>query len=502
MDITTVLHNELNYFSHYPKCFTVNDVADYVDLAVDPPCIRDFLLADPRFLCIENNLAYNEAFVSKAVLVHFLVYFSIRLAKAKKSRITISQLLTMLSSIGLLTEHRLPEEIVSLGQSFGLIGRTYKQGEYFFPIAHLISFLIPHYPIKTIFDLINASLETIHIPTNRVVTNNIKSALSQLGQRESYVLMCREGFLKGGRKTLREIADEFGCTRETIRQIEKNARRRSLIIRPLLTALLRDIVDRRGCLIYEISSRTALRMFIAKCLNIPYLELRKINLVIFGLTDKRLQQINCPDKMLDYTGVANWLETEFKLPLLEEDLMVLAACLSKRWEEKFFISRRVYETLRDIGKPAHYSTIAEHYNLLFPERLCTEQGIHSALMREEYGVVWIGAKGVYALKEWGYKRPTKGLYDTVEEIVEKKYKNTGRPVSFEVIVAELGKYRKFINPSSMLMSIHSNPVLRRVTQNSFIPARFSHKYEEQDSMNELDKILKEFQEEEIKHPTN
>jgi len=31
--------------------------------------------------------------------------------------------------------------------------------------------------------------------------------------------------------------------------------------------------------------------------------------------------------------------------------------------------------------------------------------------------VWIGLRGVYALKEWGFKRPDKGLYQTVFEII-------------------------------------------------------------------------------------
>jgi len=489
-----IIQNELNYFAHYPKIFTVNEVVHYIDSTIEPQLIKDSLLADPRFLHIADNLVTSELFLSKDIIIDWLVYSSIKLAKAKKSRITASQLQTMMSSLGFVrkTVINTPEEIVSFGQSFGLIGHTYNRGEYFFPIAHLISFIKP-YPIKALFNLIKASLEKVEVPTEKVVMENVKSALSKLGPRESYVLIRRESFQSKGSKTLQEIADELDCTRERVRQIEKTAQSCRSIIKPLLMVLLRDIVDRRGYLIYESSKKTAIIIFIAKYLKIPYLNLKEIGLHILGSSDIRLQKISCPLKITDYTNLADWLDSEFELTLLEGDVFALAACLTKWLEEKLTIAQKLYLTLQDIGKPAHYSTITKHYNFLFPEWSCTEQSVHSTLVRETYGVVWIGAKGIYALSEWGYERPSKSLFNTVKEIVEAQYKERGKPVPLNVIISELGKYRKFINPASGLMAIFLNPDVEQISPKSFIPKRFSLTQENKDEATRLDKLLTEFE---------
>jgi hypothetical protein len=93
------------------------------------------------------------------------------------------------------------------------------------------------------------------------------------------------------------------------------------------------------------------------------------------------------------------------------------------------------------------------------------------LSREKYGVVWIGIRSTFALKEWGYEHPSKTLFNTITKIVEKKYKETTRPVSFTVIVAEMGKYRQVVRNSSLTIASYRNPNLRRIGKNSFIPKK-------------------------------
>ena len=66
-------------------------------------------------------------------------------------------------------------------------------------------------------------------------------------------------------------------------------------------------------------------------------------------------------------------------------------------------------------------------------------------------MVWVGIRGTYALKEWGYERPPTKLFDAVADIVCTDYKKTGRPVSFEKICTEIGKYRQVINKESITL---------------------------------------------------
>ncbi|GAH46574.1 unnamed protein product [marine sediment metagenome] len=104
---------------------------------------------------------------------------------------------------------------------------------------------------------------------------------------------------------------------------------------------------------------------------------------------------------------------------------------------------------------------------------------------------------MYALKEWGYERPTKTLYETVADIVEEKYKNTRRPVPLEVIAGELGKYRKFINPSSGLQAISRNPALKEVSRRRFLPKGACKEGHNKDETDHLDSILAEFEKEHL-----
>ena len=111
------------------------------------------------------------------------------------------------------------------------------------------------------------------------------------------------------------------------------------------------------------------------------------------------------------------------------------------------------------------------YNSLYPDHKSTEHNIHAMLNREKYGVVWIGIRSTFALKEWGYERPSKILFNKVTKIVEKKYKETTRPVPFTVIVAEMGKYRQVVKHSSITIASYRNPNLLHINKNSFIPKK-------------------------------
>jgi hypothetical protein len=91
------------------------------------------------------------------------------------------------------------------------------------------------------------------------------------------------------------------------------------------------------------------------------------------------------------------------------------------------------------------------------------------LNHEKYGVAWIGIRNTFALKEWGYEHPSKAFLNTVTKIVEKKYKETTRPVPFTVIVTEMEKYRQVVKHSSLTIASYRNPNLRRRGENSFIP---------------------------------
>ena len=131
---------------------------------------------------------------------------------------------------------------------------------------------------------------------------------------------------------------------------------------------------------------------------------------------------------------------------------------------------------------------------LWPDQFLSERNIHSACTQKKQGIVWIGIKGTYALKEWGYEQPSMTLFESVCDIVRRKYKETSKPVFLEIINSELGKYRRIINPTSILFAAYCNPSLKRVGRSSFIPKQDDVDDKEGISLNELDRIFREFQE--------
>ncbi|MFZ2148995.1 MAG: sigma factor-like helix-turn-helix DNA-binding protein, partial [Sedimentisphaerales bacterium] len=241
MNKSEIILNELNFFAHYSKVFSVSDIAEYVDLNVESKFIRDILQRDPRFFTLGLDSGSNAHFISNNTLINWLIYLSVKLAKANRSHVSKKQFLNLSSSLGLTSKEasKFTPVIINFGRNWGLIGKAHKQSQFFLPIAHLASFLnrahftsiVESYPSRAIFKLILSLIDQKSTTTEESMMECIESVLSQLNPTEAYILTLRTG-LAGTRMTLEEIAKEFGRTRERIRQIEVSARRRRVLVRP------------------------------------------------------------------------------------------------------------------------------------------------------------------------------------------------------------------------------------------------------------------------------
>jgi len=302
------------------------------------------------------------------------------------------------------------------------------------------------------------------------------------------------------KQTLQQIAEKLWCTRERVRQLEKSAQSKRFLIAPLLSVLIKEIVCRKGDLVYDDANRTPIISFIAKCLGIPYVSLPGIGIVVLGISIQNLKKKTFISKEPDKDNANRILKHEFEGALSQSSRDVVKAFLIKEKGFRVSLIQRLYVTLKSLGRPAHYSIIMNTYDSLFPYQPCSEATILNALGRERHalerealGIVWIGVKGMYALREWGYERPTKTLQNTVKEIVQARYEATQKPVPFEVIVAEIGKYRKFVKHSSIHSAINANPNVERVSDRLFLPKRSKRESGKRDSEYKLDRILQEFE---------
>ena len=127
--------------------------------------------------------------------------------------------------------------------------------------------------------------------------------------------------------------------------------------------------------------------------------------------------------------------------------------------------------------------------------MSSTNSIHAVLSRETQGIVWVGQRGTFALREWGYERPALGLFDAVTAIVTDKYAEIGKPVPLNVIRAELPQYRDFVKETSLIFATSMNEQLRQVGKDAFVPKDPSEEPEEVGiSDDELDLVLKQFRE--------
>ena len=169
-------------------------------------------------------------------------------------------------------------------------------------------------------------------------------------------------------------------------------------------------------------------------------------------------------------------------------------CVSgKTARSKAILKSKAYLALKEIGRPTHFSEVADIYADMFPGECPSEHSIHAILLREQHGVVWIGSKGKFALEEWGYERPLISIHDAVAEIVIQKYEATGNPVRLNVIQAEIGRYRKLVNPNSIMIAAYCNSRLTNVYNDYFVPKEADDVASEADT-DSLDQILKDFEE--------
>jgi len=398
---------------------------------------------------------------------------------------------------------RLMRNILEIGEKTGLILPSINDKRYFLPVAYLLSYVEPSLIKRK--DLIHKIRMLLFSGTD--IENHldmlIDRVLSGYEEKEVAIVKEREGLLAGKKKTLRELGVKLSLSRERIRQIEKEfwvTLNKIQHKRAFLLILIGIVLKNKGKLVYELSSSISLKLeFLLKLLEIPFFTCPKNNakVLIIGKIDAAFQEVfsKIALKYLsqEIESVAEFIATEYKIHLSRKDLLPLSELIVCTNCKKLNKSQKVYLSLKKIGKPAHFSRVAEVYNKVFPGDLTAEHNVHAILNHQKYGTVWIGIKGVYALTEWGYEKPEKSLFETVAEIVQSKYKQFNKPVDINVIRSEIGKYRKIVKPSSFFIALHLNDKIQCIAKDTFIPKMKTDRGIEEDWEDELDKILARFE---------
>ncbi|MDD4900585.1 MAG: sigma factor-like helix-turn-helix DNA-binding protein [Patescibacteria group bacterium] len=98
------------------------------------------------------------------------------------------------------------------------------------------------------------------------------------------------------------------------------------------------------------------------------------------------------------------------------------------------INDKIYLILKNNGKPMHFAAIADKINKIgFDKKKANAATVHNELILDEKYIL-VG-RGLYGLKEWGYKK------GTVVEVIESVIINSGVPLSREEVVNKVLEQR-------------------------------------------------------------
>lgn len=123
------------------------------------------------------------------------------------------------------------------------------------------------------------------------------------------------------------------------------------------------------------------------------------------------------------------------------------------------IRDKIYVVLHDHKKPMHFSAIAEAIKASdFKRKDVTTQAIHNELIKDKRFVL-IG-RGIYALKEWGYKKGT--VSDVIAEVLKKE----GGPLHRDEIVRRVLKSRQ-VKETTILLNLQGKPQFKRVAKATY-----------------------------------
>ena len=123
------------------------------------------------------------------------------------------------------------------------------------------------------------------------------------------------------------------------------------------------------------------------------------------------------------------------------------------------IRDKIYVILKEHGKHMHFNEIAEAIkDSDFKRKDVTTQAIHNELIKDKRFVL-IG-RGIYALKEWGYKK------GTVADIIEDVLKKANEPLHRDEIVKRVLDSR-YVKETTILLNLQGKPQFKRVAKATY-----------------------------------
>ena len=485
MDTAEIINEAIAVMAGQPSVFSAQDVADYADLDSSSDAITDAL----RVCCSSGAVLSLDELKGEGVRSsHYLgrdqaerwwVDSTLRWARAGVRQLPTAKLAGELSMAFDVQQWTVvPRRLVSAGRRFALVADGGKPDTFVFPWVAVIC--ANPGSAKWLRPCIGylrgqtASGELQRRFSDVSLDEAVGQILTTVTEREADIIRSRIGIENGQRATLEQLGRKHGVTRERIRQVEARAWRklhRPARLQSMWLAFATDFVQSGGRLVIPEDEMTPCRQFIHRGIDLQTVHIPELGLRFISddadFTQYR-EALAAIDPQQNASRNLEFLSRQDEAQVIEAESHHMTARVQ---------TRRAYmlrEALRSLGRAAHYEDIAIECNRMFPERANTAHNWHAALSycaqpdSEELGIVWIGARGTYGLKEHGYSRPDADLFTQVAEIVEQIYSRTGRPSSEAEVVSELGTLRRELNINSVKLALSLNDRVE-ATVGGFVP---------------------------------
>lgn len=190
---------------------------------------------------------------------------------------------------------------------------------------------------------------------------------------------------------------------------------------------------------------------------------KKLKAAVASVIDT-IKKLGEPKSIEDVAAAAN-ISDASKAQALASSSKLLAT-LNDRWGLMKWpmvnpknIRDKIYVILKETGKHMHFNEIAVAIkDSDFKRKDVTTQAIHNELIKDKRFVL-IG-RGIYALKEWGYKK------GTVADIISEVLREAGEPLHRDEIVKRVLKSR-FVKETTILLNLQGKTQFKRVAKATY-----------------------------------
>lgn len=349
----------------------------------------------------------------------------------------------------------------------------------------------------------SAMTETTLVKTETV----IKDILATIEREREREIVSRRFGLFDRKETLEQIGELLGITRERVRQLEK-----AIVIRLKIQAEQGNIphvleMQSKIADYLESSTKVARVQTVTEAIVQSSDKIEQARIAFIAELSKQLVTLDENDYFYQSIGIAK-LHDENKLKKhvntvvatvkeigepttisaiakkahIEDEAHVegLAqvskqiATLNGRWGlikwpmvNPKNIRDKIYVILYENKKHMHFNEIAEAIkDSDFKRKDVTVQAIHNELIKDKRFVL-VG-RGIYALKEWGYKK------GTVADIITEVLSNANAPLHRDDIVREVLKSR-YVKETTILLNLQGKPQFKRVAKATYTLAEATNK---------------------------